>query len=137
MAEKFEEQYGDVLQNIEMALVSVYREYEEMTDYGAQKALDVLIAHYKAEAREREPRPLRLEGAPLKAYERMQVMCQWRLGYDVEFTDTEGNPVQIDLQPITIDETIACLKRIGKSVRTWNKRGGRRGYFFYIDQFIT
>ena len=40
------------------------------------------------------------------------------------------------LQPITVEEIIACLKRIRKSVEGWYKRGGRRGYYEFIQQFV-
>ncbi len=56
MAEKFEEQYRDVLQNIEFALVPVYREHPKMTDYGALYVVEPLIDTYNAEMQRRRSR---------------------------------------------------------------------------------
>lgn len=44
--------------------------------------------------------------------------------------------VEIPMDPISIEEMIACLKRVRKSVETWNKQGGRQGYLNYIENFI-
>jgi hypothetical protein len=35
-----------------------------------------------------------------------------------------------------VDEIIVCLKRIQKSVKTWSKRGGRRGYLSFVEQYV-
>ena len=47
----FEEQYLDVLQNIEFAIVSAYREHNDLRDREVMRALDALIDFYRAEAR--------------------------------------------------------------------------------------
>ncbi|MEZ4658600.1 MAG: hypothetical protein R2911_13600 [Caldilineaceae bacterium] len=79
----FEEEYQDVLQNIEFAIISVYREQPEMVDYDAEKALNGLIELYTAEERGRAPRPQRnLQDVSLLAYERTKSMCEWRLGLE-------------------------------------------------------
>ena len=43
-----EEQFMDVLQNIESALVSVYKAHADMTDYDAQAAVNALMRAYQA-----------------------------------------------------------------------------------------
>jgi hypothetical protein len=40
------------------------------------------------------------------------------------------------MEPKTIDEIIACLKRIRKSINRWNKVGGRQGYLIFVSDFI-
>ncbi|GAB4274994.1 MAG: hypothetical protein Kow0080_23890 [Candidatus Promineifilaceae bacterium] len=37
---------------------------------------------------------------------------------------------------LTVSEIIACLKRIQRSIEMWQKEGGRRGYFEFINQFL-
>ncbi|MEN6359555.1 MAG: hypothetical protein ABFD59_05810 [Smithella sp.] len=37
------EKYQDVLQNIEFAIVSIYRENLEMTDYAVMRSLEAII----------------------------------------------------------------------------------------------
>lgn len=136
MPEEFEKKYEDVLQNIEFALVSVYREDEEMTDYQATKALDALIREYKVESGERPKPEPRLQGPALDAYERIQGMCEWRLGREQPFSKEGGRPIHLEMRPLKLEEIIACLKRVKRSVETWNKEGGRRGYFAFVDQFL-
>ena len=136
MSTKFEDEYLDVLQNIEFALANVYRVHAEMTDYDALKALDALIHAYKDEAASRPAPELRLQGLALEAFVEVQTMCEWRLGRSNPLQDRKSRPHQLELEPKTVDEIIACLKRVRRSVENWNKRGGRRGYFDFIDQFI-
>lgn len=40
----FEEEYLDVLQNIEFAIVNVYRREQALTDYDVSKIMSVLIS---------------------------------------------------------------------------------------------
>jgi hypothetical protein len=130
----FEDEYLDVLQNIEFAIVQVAHQHPELTDYEVEKALNALMHMYK--------RPNQEGGARLQAgslaeevYEAVKAMCDWRLGSDLQ--TPEGLPANLpDGPPLTIDEIQACLKRIRKSLQTWNKRGGRRGYLEFIDQFV-
>ena len=47
-----------------------------------------------------------------------------------------GEIKQFGNSVISLEEIVAVLKRIRKSVRYWHKKAGRRGYLEYIDQFI-
>ena len=81
MSISFEEQYEDVLQNIEFAIISSYRERpEEISDWSVEAALDALIRAYGAEHSGRTLRPARLSEAEQTIYDRVQGMCEWRLG---------------------------------------------------------
>jgi len=44
-----EDKYLDVLQNIEFAIVSVYRKESDLSDYEVMDALDALINLYRAQ----------------------------------------------------------------------------------------
>jgi hypothetical protein len=57
---EFEEEYQDVLQNIEFAIVSVYREDPGLLDYEVDSALNALIVAYQAEQKHRASRPAAL-----------------------------------------------------------------------------
>jgi hypothetical protein len=131
----FEEAYFDVLQNIEFAIVSVYRRNPELTDYDVEKVLDALVKFYNAERRQSSYKKPAMSSRAEQVYESVQLMCNWRLGRKrLESKDHDakmGTP-----EPITIQEAIDCLKRVQKSVRKWNKRAGTRGYLQFVDQFI-
>jgi hypothetical protein len=49
-----EEEYLDVLQNIEFAIVSVYRNEQAFSDYDVGKILNVLISGYQTELSKRD-----------------------------------------------------------------------------------
>lgn len=53
-----------------------------------------------------------------------------------DLLDGDNQPVDIPIDPLTVEEITACLKWIRKSIRLWTKEGGRQGYLNYISQFI-
>ncbi len=126
----FEEQYLDVLQNIEFALVSIYKEHPDMIDADAGNAISSLIRLYQAEQRGRTTLEIRLNPIAKHACKCVQVMCEWRLGRSV------GPSSEIVTKPKSVDEIVLCLKRIHKSIETWNRDGGRRGYYNFVSQFV-
>ena len=132
---KLEEAFEDVLQNLEFALVQVYREYEEMTDWEAETAVSSLIRTYTAEERGRKPPNLRLKPLAQEAYDNVQAMCEFRLGRS-EMEEESGKVVDLPIEPIAVSDLILCLKRIRKSIQLWHKEGGRRGYFEFVAQFL-
>lgn len=136
MSQTFEEEYQDVLQNIEFAIVSVARETPELVDYDVESALDNLIRHYSAQAQGRTAtlRPLSEERQTI--FDRVQSMCDWRLG-KTDFEPNEEGEALPAMEPLSNEEIVACLKRIRKSVQRWTKQGGRQGYLTYVEQFIV
>ena len=135
MADKFEEKYLDVLENIEFALVQVYHAHEEMTDWDAREAVNALIRTYKAEMRGRNAPSLRLNEFAQEAYDGVKAMCEWRLGRG-EMLDEKGKPMDLPMTPKTVDEIIRCLNRVLRSIELWQKEGGRRGYFDFASPFV-
>ena len=131
----FEEEYQDVLQNIEFALVQVYRDHDEMTDWEAEQAINGLIRTYTAEERGRSEPNLRLQPLAEEAYERVMAMCEWRLGRS-QLLDDAGEEVNLPVSSITLSEMVDCLKRIRRSIQMWRKEGGRRGYFDFVGGFL-
>ncbi len=136
MAEIFEDEYLDVLQNIEAAIVQVYKEHPEMTDWDALNAIQALGRVYQAEVRKRNlpAQPM----APLVqlTFDAVKAMCDWRLGRSGAFQVGSQLIPASDAKPKTVDEIVACLKRIRRSIEMWNKEGGRRGYLNFISQFV-
>ena len=136
MTVSFEEQYEDVLQNIEFAIVSTYRERpEEISDWSVEAAIDALIRAYGAEHTGRTLRPARLSDAEQAIYDRVKSMCEWRLGR--EQVQAEDVPAILqEIEPKTLDEIVACLKRVRTSVKRWHKSGGRRGYLDFVGRYV-
>ncbi len=48
-------------------------------------------------------------------------MCEWRLGRTVLATE-DGEPLPLPVEPLTLEEMVAILKRIRKSIRFWRKK---------------
>ena len=133
---KLEEEFLDVLQNIEFALVSVYNEDEEMIDYEAEKAINSLIRLYTAEQRKRDAPDLDLSGPAEVAFERVKAMCEMRLGREKLQSGDENKELVDFMEPIDLNDLIACLKRVRRSIQKWNRDYGRRGYYDFVSQFV-
>lgn len=112
---QFEEQYEDMLQNIEFGIISVYRDHPQMVDHTAMRALEALIDHYVAQKIGRAPKRFALDALETATFDRMKAMCDWRLGIE------PGPNNEIRVNPLTVDEILQCLKRILKSTHHWNK----------------
>ena len=119
----------DVLQNIEFAVVQLWHSHPEMTNYTAMRAYEAAIAHYGAIAREHTPKPMNLTGLDATLFEEIKRMCEWRLGRATA-------PGKAECPPLPADELVACLRKLRKSVDHWTERGGRQGYFQYIEKFV-
>jgi hypothetical protein len=132
MTDSFEERYLDVLQNIEFAIVSVYKEHPNLADSNVDRALEGLIRVYNAEASKRTLPILKLSEIDQSLFERIQAMCDWRLGRG-EAVETEAG--EFKPEPKTVEEIVACLKRIRLSVKRWTTQGGRQGYLKFVSQY--
>lgn len=138
----WEDRYLDVMQNIEFALVTVYRLHPEMTDWDAIEAVKGLIRTYKAERDGRAVSPPQLNPLAQKAYESVKEICEWRMGRQplkLERETEHGREpftVTVGERTVPLSDMIACLQKILNSIERWNKRMGRRGYFEFVSQFL-
>jgi hypothetical protein len=131
---KFAEENLDVLQNLEFAIVEVWRAHPEMTDYSAQRAYEAARQYYRAEQRGNSPKPPALTGLDATAFDALKAMCEFRLGRDPGPPPAEGEDVPVT--PIPLEKLIACLQELAKSVERHTRSGGRQGYLQFIDGFL-
>jgi hypothetical protein len=135
---EFEEKYKDVLQNIESAIINTYRVNPKILDNDVEDAISALARYYKAESENKTPSNPNLYELAQLIFEAVKAICEFRLGRSELNTD-EGEIVSLSImgiEPLKINEVTECLKRLQKSIRFWNKRGGTRGYLEYAGQFI-
>ena len=128
-----EEEYLDVLHNIEAVIIGYYRQNSTLTDYQVDSALESLGRTYQREKTGGAPVLPKNEQAK-GVYDAMKGICDWQLG-KVDMVDEEGSPMNVE-DPLTVDEMQLCLKRLRKSVAMWNKQGGSQGYLKYISNFL-
>jgi hypothetical protein len=76
----FEDHYLDVLQNIEFAIISVYRQQPSLRDSVVLRAVEALIEHYRAEVRGQTPKPVTLPETETEIFARVKELCEMRLG---------------------------------------------------------
>src|SRR5882762_4635019 len=75
-----EDVHLDVLQNIEFAIVSVYRKQHALRDVEVMRALDALIDVYRAKARGHTPKEVNLPEPENTVFQQAYTMCEFRLG---------------------------------------------------------
>lgn len=129
---KFAEENLDVLQNLEFAIVEVWRANREMTDYNAQRAYETARQFYRGEQRGTQPTLPTLTGLDATAFAALKAMCEFRLGRNAGPLSESDVPVP----PIPLEKLIACLQELAKSVERHTRSGGRQGYLQFIDQFL-
>ena len=127
----FEEDYLGVLQNIEFGIMTAYRKYPDLSDYDVMRALEPLIQRYRAEKTGHEIKKCSLDEKEQLVFDLMQEACELNLGRMPIFAMFKKPP---DVR--TIDEIIACLKRVLKSVNRFNRLNGPQGYLKYVSNFI-
>lgn len=132
---EFEERYNDTLRSMELTLVQQYRQLENLTDWEVKTAVNNLIRLYTAETRRRPDQVFRQDALTQLVFDRLRFTCAGWLGRE-PLLDERGTAVTLTGQALRLDEVIACLKRIRRSIEMWQKDGGRRGYFEFIDQFL-
>ncbi len=130
-----EEEYLDVLQNIEGAIVAVYRQNPELTDYDVDKVTSTLIRLYGSEGQGKAFHLPAFSAAASPLFEAVKITCDVWLGRAALKSQKNRQDFKIP-RSLTTQEIIACLKRIRKSLELWTKEGGRQGYLNYVSQFI-
>ena len=123
------EDHLDVLQNIEFAVVEIWRKHPEMTNYTVMRAYDAAIAHYRALDQGQTPKPINLTGLDAEVFGAVKEMCEWRLG-------RAGDPQPPEMTPLATEDLVACLRKLRKSVDHWTKAGGRQGYLQLLDKYV-
>lgn len=122
----------DVLQNLEFAVVTVWRAHPRMADSTAQSAYEAARQFYRSVQRGRPPRPHGLTGLDATAFEAVQVVCERRLGRSAGPPSEPNLPVT----PIPVETLVDCLQELVRSVERHTRAGGRQGYLTFIDRFL-
>jgi hypothetical protein len=125
---RVEDEYLDVLQNLEWAIVNEFRQDRSILDLDARAAANALVRHYEAEAESRSASGAPLSERARRIFEGVRKMCEWRLG---RAPAPDNSPSGLD-PTVTAAELVLCLQRIRKSIDFWTKEGGRQGYLNFV-----
>lgn len=130
---RVEDQYMDVLQNIEFGVMNTFRQHSDLTDFDVETVYNALIQYYKSK-QSIDPCPQQRTELRQTLCHSVKTMCDLRLGETSLETQQGGAVPQIT--PISSDEMVLCLKRLQKSVQKWSKQGGRQGYLNFVGDFV-
>ena len=131
-----EDKHLDILQNIEYGIATTYREDPSVRDMDVIKALDALSRYYLQKNMGKNPELPDLEDKSMAIFDTVvQILKnrQKKLGKEEpkrpRFSRALREPTQNEI-------FLACIRKLGKSAKRWNKRDGERGYLDFIDNFI-
>ena len=125
------EQYPDILQNIEFAIVTIYRERPELRDPEVIAAIEKLAAYYTRMKKGVPELPVVLPERSKAVFLSMKTFCELRReGGEIE-NELGESAARVPLRIIVL-----CLERLLDSARNWHKKDGQRGYLNFIAQFI-
>ena len=68
----------------------------------------------------------------VKVFQVIMELREWRLGRKKPHTEGEDLPVK----PMSLNDMLACLKRLRQSIGFWSREGGRQGYLNYVSRFV-
>jgi hypothetical protein len=132
-----EEQYKDVLQNIETIVISIYRKDPELLDWEVGSTDQQLLRRYQTEWKAHTLRPPSFSNERMRrAYEGVVGICEWCLGRE-ELVTEGGETASPIPELLSLGESFAVHNRFLKSVRLWTKEGGRQGYLNFTNEFIS
>ncbi|MCB0594314.1 MAG: hypothetical protein H6557_17985 [Lewinellaceae bacterium] len=135
-----EDIHPDILQNIEFAIVSIYRDDPTLRDTDVIKALEALISHVQRLAIGREPAQSELPPPSEAVFNAVIGILEFRSGLDEEEEEetTQRRPRFSRALRKTTQEDIylACLRKIHKSAKRWNRERGEQGYLEFVSHYI-
>ncbi len=124
---EFEQEYEEILQNIELEIVTYYRQEPELIDLEVQNSIEWVARLYGGEAEGKTLSPRPINGLSAEVAHRVKDKCDMLKQLSIDgVIHTSATPAEIT----------ACLKRILSSIKFWNKKNGRQGYLEYIAKFI-
>lgn len=135
-----EDRHPDILQNIEFAIVNIYRDDPSLRDIDVIKALEALISHIQRLAIGRESAQPELPPPSEAVFDAVVGILEFRSGLDEEAEEdtTQRRPRFSRALRKTTQEDIylACLRKIHKSAKRRNRERGAQGYLEFVSNHI-
>ena len=128
------DEFSGVLHDLESVVNSCHHADPGLTDWDVQAAYEAMIRAVRATTDYWAPPEPRLNERALAVYRDLEPIVAWRLGR-ATLDDERGRPV-LCTEVIGPDDMTLCLKRLVRSLKLWNKQGGRQGYLNYIEEFL-
>src|SRR5882724_5504511 len=102
----FVEKNLDVLQNLELGIIEVYRADRSLLDIDVKDGIEALIRHYHAEEEQRTPPVRHVGDRAERVFLSVQSMCEWRLG-----RSSLGGESVTSESAIPLSDLVACLRK--------------------------
>ena len=128
---KVEEEYEDVLQNIEFAVVSFDKKSNILRDEHCLKAYDLLKKKYTAEMR-----GWKLENTVIEDPIVAELVSEIIPYSDLRLGKVAIQKQNIPFKSVDHNAIIKCFERLSKSVNKWKAGKNSRRYLEFVSNFI-
>ena|SRR5260221_9254767 len=128
--EFFEDHLGS-FQSIEGQVAAYYQHFPQLLDSMVERIYEALMLEYRAELNGVKPPISRVSESDKTLYANIRSVTEIMLGCGD--LPTKGRNA---IQPETLEDVVAMLKYLRKSVGFWTKQGGRQGYLTYVEGFF-
>ncbi|MCB9052675.1 MAG: hypothetical protein H6556_24830 [Lewinellaceae bacterium] len=135
-----EDKHPGILQNIEFAIINIYRADSALRDIDVIKALEALISYYQRRNMRREAEKPELPGLPDAVFDAVVDILDFQKNL-VEKEEEEAPASRPSFsralrKTSREDIYLACLRKIHKSAKRWNRERGERGYLDFVSNYI-
>ncbi len=117
-SEEFTQAYMGILQPLEAFVVHFYQANPNLHDHDILRVYENLLKLIRAKITNFPLPQNKLEGVPHEIYNAQSSFL-----------------VELE-QNYSLEEIQACLKKLEKSVKFWNAKGGSRGYLNHISMYM-
>ncbi len=135
-----EEEYEDVIQNLEESILMCYRFHPDLIDAEVETAIDWLVKLYSAESQGKTSSDTEPTGISAEVANSVQQMCEWRLGREKLAVEDEAGQIlklgipELQLEKLELTQIVICLKSIQSSIKLWTNKAETQGYLHEIAQ---
>ncbi|MBR9923283.1 MAG: hypothetical protein GYB31_20825 [Bacteroidetes bacterium] len=136
-----EEKYPDILQNIESAVTQFYRKSPDLRDRDVMKAYELLERHFRKLSMGRKLEEELPDELATELYKQVLSTLEVRQKIIGTADNSEAETPKRRFshalkEPSKEEIIIACLRKVHKSAKRWNKRNGERGYLGFVVDYV-
>ncbi|RZP54309.1 hypothetical protein [Vibrio vulnificus] len=118
---KVQEKFESELEALESAIVGVYRSEPSLLDSQVARAVESMVALFRAKVKGKSAQEIKLDGLDLRVFSVLNTVI-------IEISSSNSE--------LSDDDLLQCLKVIEKSIPKWTKQLGRQGYLNFVSQYF-
>lgn len=124
-------QFAPILYPIEREILAFRAKEPSLIDLHVLDTVAALARRYGLEEQGKIASAPRLDERGVRLYDRLAAVCEMQLGR----APRDDRPF-LSEEHCDLPARVAALRRLKKSIETWNEQLGRQGYLDYISEMV-